>query len=100
MGNKIAVDMEKLDAAATKIEEYAGNYKSDYTQLFTEIDAMANNWKGTDNVAYTTQIKGFQDDFDKMYTLLTNLSQFIKDSSTAYKTTQTDIESGAKTLTN
>lgn len=100
MGNKIVVDPAKLEAAAAKIEERVADYKKTYTQLFSEVDAMSANWQGTDNVAYTTQIKGFQDDFTKMSNLMTEYATFLKNSATSYKTTQSNVESAAKKLTN
>lgn len=100
MGNKIVVEPAKLEAASTKVTEYAGDYKSTYTKLFTEVEAMSANWQGSDNIAYTSQIKGFQDDFDKMYKLMTEYADFLKKSADQYKTTQSNVESGAKKLTN
>lgn len=100
MGNKIVVDPAKLEAAAGKIEEHVADYKKTYTQLFSEVEAMAANWQGTDNVAYTTQIKGFEDDFTKMATLMTEYATFLKNAATSYKTTQSNVESAAKKLTN
>lgn len=100
MGNKIVVNPAKLEAAATKIEELVADYKKNYNQLFTEVDAMAANWQGTDNVAYTTQIKGFQDDFENMAKMMAEYATFLKNSATSYKTTQSNVETGAKKLTN
>lgn len=100
MADKIVVDPAKLEAASGKVTEYAGDYQKTYTQLFTEVEAMAANWSGTDNIAYTTQIKGFQDDFEKMYKMMTDYAEFLKTSATKYKTTQANVESGAKKLTN
>lgn len=100
MGNTIVVEPAKLETAATKIEEYAADYKKTYTQLFTEVTAMGANWKGSDNTAYTAQIKGFEDDFQNMYNLMTEYATFLKNSATSYKTTQSNIETAAKQLTN
>lgn len=100
MGNKIIVEPAKLEAAATKIDEYAADYKKNYTQLFTEVNAMSANWSGADNIAYTTQIKGFEEDFNKMYTLMTQYAEFLKNAATNYKTTQEAVEAGARKLTN
>jgi WXG100 family type VII secretion target len=100
MGNKIVVNPAKLETAAAKIDEYAADYKKTYMQLFTEVEAMASNWQGTDNVAYTNQIQGFEDDFQNMYKLMTEYSTFLTNSATSYKTTQSNVESAAKQLTN
>ena len=100
MGNKIVVNPANLEAAVTKIEQYVADYKQNYNQLFTEVDAMSSHWKGSDNVAFTTQIKGFKDDFENMAKLMSEYATFLKNSATAYKTTQANVEAGAKKLTN
>lgn len=100
MGNKIVVDPAKLEAAAGKIDEYSADYKKTYTQLFTEVQAMGANWQGSDNLSYTTQIKGFEEDFTKMYTLMTEYATFLRNSAASYKTTQANIESASKKLAN
>lgn len=100
MGNKIMVDPTKLETAAGKLDEYIADYKKTYTQLFTEVQAMGANWQGSDNVAYTNQIKGFEDDFNKMATLMTDYANFLRTSAKTYRTTQSNVETGAKKLTN
>lgn len=100
MGNKIVVTPAKLETAATKIEEYVADYKKNYTQIFTEVDAMAANWSGSDNVAFTTQIKGFQDDFQNMEKEMTSYATFLRESAKSYTTTQNNVETAAKKLAN
>ncbi|MBR3833411.1 MAG: WXG100 family type VII secretion target [Lachnospiraceae bacterium] len=100
MGKTIMVDPSKLTSTAGTIETYAGEYKKAYEQLLNEVDAMATSWSGTDNVSFTTQIKGFQDSFLAMYNLMMEYVDFLKNSSTAYTTAQSNIEQAAKKLTN
>lgn len=100
MGKSIIVDPSKLTTAATNVETFAGDYKKTYEQLLNEVDAMAKSWSGTDNVSYTTQIKGFQDDFAAMYNLIIEYVNFLKTSANSYTTAQTNIEQAAKKLVN
>lgn len=100
MARVITVDPAKLDTAATQMETQAAEYKKIYDQLFTEVDGMAAAWQGADNIAFTTQIKGFMDDFQAMGTLLNQFSEFLKKSATQYRGTQNDIITQAKRLTN
>lgn len=100
MAKNITVDPAVLDAAAAQMDSYAGDYKTTYTKLFSEVDGMAANWGGKDNIAYTTQIKGFTDDFQKMEKLMRDYSDFLKKTAAAYRKTQQEIESQAKTLKN
>lgn len=100
MARTIIVDPAKLEAAASQIDNQASDYKKVYEQLFTEVGAMASAWQGVDNIAFTTQIEGFRDDFLAMHTLMTQYSEFLKNSATTYRATQNEVVSQAKKLTN
>lgn len=100
MGKTIMVDPNKLNSTSATIENYAGEYKKTYEQLLNEVDAMAKSWSGSDNVSFTSQIKGFQDNFLAMYNLLTEYVEFLRNSATAYNNAQTTIEQSAKKLVN
>ena len=66
MAKIIQVTPELLESTAGKIEGLAGDYKTQYDQLYSETNAMASTWNGKDNVAFVDQIAGFKDDFEKM----------------------------------
>jgi WXG100 family type VII secretion target len=100
MGKTIMVDPSKLTSTASTIESYAGDYKKTYEQLLNEVDAMANAWSGTDNVSFTSQIKGFQENFQAMYNLMNEYVNFLRNSSNAYSTAQQNIADAAKKLAN
>ena len=95
---KIMVDPTKLELVASKIEEQAADYSKLYQQLFTE--AMGKAWQGADNIAYTTQIEGFREDLNKIKQVLDEYSSFLRQSAKVYKSTQDEVISKAKTLTN
>ena len=88
---KIMVDLTKLELVASKIEEQAADYSKLYQQLFTEVE---------DNIAYTTQIEGFREDLNKIKQVLDEYSSFLRQSAKVYKSTQDEVISKAKTLTN
>ena len=100
MSRTIIVDPAKLESAAGKMDAQAADYESIYKQLYSEVDGMAAAWQGKDNIAFTNQIKGFEDDFQKMVALMREYSEFLKKSAVAYRTTQDEIVAGAKRLTN
>lgn len=64
---KIIVETAQLDAASAKVGELAGIYKGEYEKLYKLVEELQASWAGADNTAYTTQIEGFRDDFEKMY---------------------------------
>ncbi|MCM1288467.1 MAG: WXG100 family type VII secretion target [Clostridium sp.] len=100
MGKSIMVDPAKLTTAAGNIESKAGEYKKNYQQLYQEVEAMAAAWSDSSNTTFTTQIKGFQDDFENMYLLLLDYSEFLKTAANSYNATKDAIDSAARKLIN
>ena len=100
MARTIQVTPEQLETTAAAIQTTADDYKSQYQQLYSETDSMASTWTGKDNLAYTNQIAGFKDDFEKMYTLMQNYADFLKKSAKAYRDTQDTVTNEAKKLSN
>ena len=100
MARKIQVTPRELELTAKKIDTLAEDYKTQYDLLYKETSKMATAWSGKDNVAFTTQIEGFKDDFQKMHNLMKAYSQFLVKSAKLYQQTQDAIVSGAKKLKN
>jgi len=100
MSRKIVVDPARLEAAAQKMDTQAADYEKQYNQLFNEVDGMGAAWKGADNVAFVTQIKGFMDDFQRMSKIMRDYSDFLRKSANTYRETQTEAINQAKRLTN
>lgn len=94
------VDPAKLEAAAQQMDAQAADYEKLYQQLFNEVDGMGAAWQGADNIAFVNQIKGFNDDFQKMVALMRQYSEFLRTSSKTYRETQNEIINQAKRLTN
>lgn len=100
MARTIQVTPEQLESTAGKIESLSAEYKNQYNQLYNETGAMATTWQGKDNLAYTEQIGGFKDDFEKMNTLMNNYADFLRKSAKAYRETQQTITDQARKLVN
>lgn len=100
MARTIQVTPEQLESTAGRIEGLAADYKTQYNQLYSETNAMASTWSGKDNVAFTDQIAGFKDDFEKMQTLMLNYADFLRKSAKAYRDTQDTVVSEARKLVN
>lgn len=100
MARDIQVTPELLETAAGRIEGLAQDYKRQYDALYSETDAMKATWDGKDNQAFTTQIAGFKDDFEKMHTLMNNYADFLRKSAKAYRDTQDAVMNEARKLVN
>lgn len=95
LARKITVTPELLMSASEKIETIAMDYQKVYMKLYTEIENMKSAWDGADNVAFITQVQGFEDDFQLMYRLMLEYASFLRMSAKAYQQTQDDIVSAA-----
>lgn len=100
MARIIEVTPEQLDSTAGIIEDLAGDYKTQYDLLYTETNAMASTWNGKDNLAFTEQIAGFKDDFDKMHALMLRYAEFLRNSAKSYRATQDTVTTEARKLVN
>ena len=100
MERNIIVTPEQLERAAGKIEGLASEYKTLYDQLYSETGELAAAWSGKDNTAFTDQIEGFKDDFQKMFSLMNCYVDFLRVSAKSYAETQDSAVSRASKLIN
>ena len=97
---RIVVKPEELKAVAQKMETQIADYRKVYNSIFSEVDGLANAWKGADNIENTTQVQGFKEDFEKMANTLEEYAAFLRESANKYQTTQDTIIAEAKKLAN
>lgn len=100
MARNIEVTPELLESTAGKIEGLAAEYETQYETLYNETNAMATSWSGKDNVAFTDQIAGFKNDFQKMHSLMLQYAEFLRKSAKAYRETQETVATEARKLVN
>ncbi|MBQ3864806.1 MAG: WXG100 family type VII secretion target [Clostridia bacterium] len=100
MAKIIRVDPGRLETAASRLDGQAAEYRRLYEQLYTEVESMSGAWQGADNLAFTGQIEGFREDFQAMYTLMMQYSEFLKNSAATYRETQAEVVAQAKKLFN
>lgn len=96
----IYVESAKLESVASEIAGIAGNYKTNYQELYQQIEDLSGHWQFEDNTAFVNQIKGFNDDFEAMFKLMNDYQSFLTKSATSYRSAQNELESQAKTLQN
>ena len=100
MSRSITVEPSRLENAANRIDQQSADYERTYKAMFSEVEAMGAARQGTDNTAYVSQIKGFQDDFVKMTNLMRQYSEFLKLSAKTYRETQNEVINQARRLSN
>ena len=99
MASSINVTPEYLLKSAGYVDGKIGEYVKQYQKLYSEIDSLANNWKGEGNQAYAKQINSFKVEFENLKKVLDNYVAFLKEASRVYKETEQNIKDGASKLT-
>lgn len=95
---KIIVETARLDSTAEQVDRMADTYESEYGALFGTVREMQNAWSGEDNIAFTTQIEGFRDDFQRMTRLMRDYAAYLRKAAASYRETQDSVAASAKTL--
>ena len=88
---KIIVDPYVLENSSTKIEQLTQEFNVAVSQLYDSVDTLSTTWIGKDNIAFNNQIRGFNEDFKKLYLMCLQYSDFLKASAYAYKDTQNEV---------
>lgn len=94
----ISVEIEKLNKVATNIETAKQDYQRLYNELYSKVDELCSAWNGKDNQAFVSQIKSYQDDFRRIAIILSQYSDFLRNSARAYKGTQEELYQQATRL--
>ena len=67
--------------------------------LYERVDQMAmHSWIGKDNLAFTTQIRGYQDDFRQVGMLMQQYSEFLRHAAQSYRRMQEELAAQAARL--
>lgn len=95
---KIIVETSRLDSTANQVSNLADQYEQEYGALYGTVTELRSAWDGKDNVAYTDQIEGFRDDFQRMTKLMRQYAEYLRKTAEAYRATQEEIASDVKKL--
>lgn len=94
----IFVEPERLDSVANNIQDANQEYDRTYQAIYEQVDKMSLSWKGKDNVAFTNQIRSFEDDLRQISTIMRQYADFLHNSARAYRETQDEITAQANHL--
>lgn len=98
MMRRIIVDPAVLEATASKMELLNSEYHQTVSALYEGVDLLAQSWQGKDNLAFTSQIKGFDQDLREIYALCTQYIEFLRASARGYRNTQSELAAQANAL--
>lgn len=100
MSVKISFDVNRMRMQANLIKEHATKYESHYSALMHQVDELSQSWKGSDNLAFSKQIKGFNEDFVKMKQVLLEYANYLQTCANAYQELVNDRVAKANQLSN
>ena len=95
---QIIVDTSRLITVAGQVDTYADTYKRTYEALYKKVDDLKSQSIGKDNDKFTTQIYGFQDDFQRMEKLMRDYAEYLRKSAAALKETEDKLTTEAGRL--
>ena len=95
---RILVEMDEVLKTANKIDNAKEEYQRLYNELYSQIDRLGSSWQGRDNLAFTTKIKSYEDDFRRIAIIMTQYSDFLRNSAKAYESTQNELYNQANRL--
>lgn len=95
---QVIVETSRLDDTAKQVDQLANNYENEYGQLFGKVQDLSTRWTGEDNTAFTNQIEGFRDDFQRMTQLMRDYAAYLRKVAASYRETRSNVVNAAKTL--
>ena len=95
----IMVEPAVLEQRAALMEQLNTEYHHTVSALYEGIDLLAQSWNGKDNLAFTSQIKGFDQDLRQIHALCAQYIEFLRVSARAYRDTQNELIAQIHTLT-
>lgn len=98
MNTLINVNPETLEEVAGRVEMANGDYGRLFRNLYEEVDKLALNWVGKDNIAFTNRIKTYEEDFRQISLIISQYAEFLKASARSYREIQEELTNSANRL--
>jgi WXG100 family type VII secretion target len=96
---QILVSAQEMVRVAGDVEAQVARYKTNYDRIYNEVDNLSTTWTGEANHAFTTQVRGFQSDFESMRKLLDKYAEFLRMAANNYtRVEQVNINNAATEL--
>lgn len=81
---KTVVNPKILMDTSREIEGKASEYRSSYQQFYNEVENLKTKWKGDAVAKAAEQFGRFEDDFDRMYDLMMDYADYLRNAANAY----------------
>lgn len=85
----IKVTPENLISQASKVDDQASKYYSEYRSLLTDVETLTTtDYTGDDANAFREKVESFEPDFNKMKELMNEYATFLREAAKNYQNTQ------------
>ena len=82
----IKVTPENLRQIAMKVDNKAGEYYTEYQNLFKDVEELTTiDFRGDDATAFREKVESFEPEFNKMKELMHEYAEFLRDAATRYE---------------
>ena len=95
----IVVEPAVLEQTASLMEQLNAEYHQTVSALYEGVDLLAQSWNGKDNLAFTSQIKGFDQDLRQISQLCAQYIEFLRITARSYRDTQNELVAQVQSLT-
>lgn len=93
----IKVTPENLRTQASKVDQEAQNYFSEYQGLLKDVEAFTStDYRGDDANEFRQKVHNFEPDFNKMKELMNEYATFLRQAADNYQNTQDNVKNMIK----
>ena len=97
----IKVTPENLVAKAREVDGKAGEYYGLYRGFLQDMETLtSSDWTGQEATDFLNQVRGFEDDCNKMKELMNDYANFMRQTAQNYENTQSNVRTAIKGLQN
>ena len=90
--DRLQITPQEVTDAATKVEEYAANYKKKYEDVLKAVEEFTTtDFKGDAADAFRNKVEDFTDDFQKMKELVDEYAAFMKKAANEWVSTSDNL---------
>ncbi len=95
MANAIKVTPEELINMSQRLENWVDSYDKCYRNILGATQELADAWGGDARDTYLTQVQGFENDFQNLYTLFNQYGTYLRQTARKYLETEENIKQAA-----
>lgn len=96
---KWSVTTEQLITAAGEIRDLTGKYVTEYSKLYTELQALrSTHWQGIASDAFNQKLEGYRDTFIELEKVLNTYAEGLEKRAANYDQTENAAKEAAGNL--